>query len=402
VDLVNDDGSIRHLTVSHANPVLRDLAFQFQQVAFSEPESGPERLRRCASGSPCSCPTRGVEAERPAAGGPDHHSSSAPRRPLADQRSLIVRGRSSARRRSRPRPENTRKPTCAWRKISRSAPRSPSTRPCCSARPKRRTGGQDLSTVAHELRALTSVLGWVQLARANPDLSEEALACIDESATLCACSSKISSTSPHPGAEAPGGHGGGRPATIVRSALDIAAAGAHRNEIRLQLAIESAPLRGDRVRLLQVVWNLLSNAIKFSPPGSPIDVRLERDGNDVRLSVIDSGVGISAEFRPHVFELYRQADMSAGASRTGLGIGLSIVEQIVKLHGGTIRVESPGLDQGASFFVTLPLCVPIPAEPAPPARSGRRSGTSRRVAPATVAPRTPRSSDPSPSKPRTA
>jgi signal transduction histidine kinase len=86
-------------------------------------------------------------------------------------------------------------------------------------------------------------------------------------------------------------------------------------------------------------------------------VRLERDGNDARLSVTDTGIGISPEFAPHVFELYRQAD-GAGAHRPGLGIGLSIAAQIVKLHGGTLRVESPGLGLGSTFIVTLPLGEP--------------------------------------------
>jgi two-component system CheB/CheR fusion protein len=108
------------------------------------------------------------------------------------------------------------------------------------------------------------------------------------------------------------------------------------------------------VRLLQVVWNLMSNAIKFTPPGGQIDVRLERDGDHARLSVTDTGIGISADFAPHVFELYRQAD-SAGGHRPGLGIGLSIAAQIVKHHRGTVRVESPGLGHGSTFIVTLPL-----------------------------------------------
>jgi signal transduction histidine kinase len=125
-------------------------------------------------------------------------------------------------------------------------------------------------------------------------------------------------------------------------------------------------MSGDRVRLLQVIWNLLSNAIKFTPIGGTIDVRLERVGNEARLSVADNGAGISAEFLPHVFELYRQAQQTE-RHMPGLGIGLAIVAQVVKLHGGTARVESPGLAQGSTFIVTLPLRV-----------TGRRVGKSRR------------------------
>ena len=169
-------------------------------------------------------------------------------------------------------------------------------------------------------------------------------------------------------------------AAVVSSALEMTAlsASGRGTVVRLDLALEAAPLRGDRVRLLQVVWNLLSNAIKFTPPQGGIDVRLERDGDDARLSVMDTGAGISAEFAPHVFELYRQADDS-GSHLPGLGIGLSIVAQIVKLHGGTVRVESPGLGRGSTFIVTLPLLPAVPADAATSSRVGRRSTTNRRA-----------------------
>ena len=129
------------------------------------------------------------------------------------------------------------------------------------------------------------------------------------------------------------------------------------------------------MRLLQVVWNLLSNAIKFTNPGGHIAVRLEEDGGEARLSVVDDGAGISAEFAPHVFELYRQADETGGHHR-GLGIGLAIVAQIVKAHGGTVSVESPGLGHGSTFTVALPLFATADEEPA---GSGRRAGSARRA-----------------------
>jgi signal transduction histidine kinase len=137
-------------------------------------------------------------------------------------------------------------------------------------------------------------------------------------------------------------------------------------QVRSTLLLDPAPLSGDRVRLLQVVWNLLSNAIKFTEPGGSIDVRLEEFGNAARLSVTDTGTGISAEFAPHVFELYRQAEGAPG-HLPGLGIGLSIVSQILKLHGGKVRVESAGIGHGSTFIVTLPFTL------APePERRGRR------------------------------
>jgi signal transduction histidine kinase len=137
-------------------------------------------------------------------------------------------------------------------------------------------------------------------------------------------------------------------------------------------------VRGDHVRLLQVVWNLLGNAVKFTQDGGEIDVRLERYGNEAQLSVRDNGVGISADLAPHVFELYRQAESPAPAR--GLGIGLSIVSQIVKLHGGTVRVESAGIGYGSTFVVTLPLMETLRLEDASSSRSERRSGNARREA----------------------
>jgi signal transduction histidine kinase len=157
-------------------------------------------------------------------------------------------------------------------------------------------------------------------------------------------------------------------AAVVKAAEEMTALGANGREIHLssRFDLDPAPLLGDRVRLLQVVWNLLSNAIKFTPIGGTIDVRLDRVGNDARLSVSDNGSGISAQFLPHVFELYQQGQQTGG-HMPGLGIGLAIVAQVVKLHGGTARVESVGLDHGSTFIVTLPLRV-----------SGRRSGKPRR------------------------
>ena len=359
VDLINDDGSIRHLTVSHANPVLRDLALQFQQVVFSMSENGPgapQALRRRESVLLSDLAESRLSGLQPEPRVTQLIDALGVRSLISVP--LIVRGKvlgtttfsSSTRRYEK---ADLR---LAEDLSQRAAIAIDTAMLFREAEAANRYKDTFLGTVAHELRTpLTSVLGWVQLARENPDMSEQALACIDESATLLRLfiedlldvarirEQKLRIDMAEVDL-----------VDVVRSALDIAEAGAHRNEVRLELSIGSAKLWGDRVRLLQVVWNLLSNAVKFSPPESPIDIRVERLGDDVRLSVVDRGVGISPEFLPHVFELYRQAEPKS-SPRTGLGIGLSIVEQIVKLHGGAIRAESRGLDQGSSFIVTLPL-----------------------------------------------
>ena len=111
---------------------------------------------------------------------------------------------------------------------------------------------------------------------------------------------------------------------------------------------------GDRDRLQQVLWNLMSNAVKFTPSGGVVSVRLACEARRVRLTVRDTGIGISPEFLPHVFDRFRQADGSLTREHGGLGLGLAIVKELTELHGGVVSVESDGLDRGASFIVDLP------------------------------------------------
>jgi CheY-like chemotaxis protein len=117
-----------------------------------------------------------------------------------------------------------------------------------------------------------------------------------------------------------------------------------------------------------VLWNLLSNAVKFTPKGGRIQVLLERVNSHIEISVSDTGQGIRPEFLPHVFDRFRQADASTTRRHGGLGLGLSIVRQLVELHGGSVRAKSPGEGQGATFIVALPLAIAreLPPEKVPP------------------------------------
>ena len=110
---------------------------------------------------------------------------------------------------------------------------------------------------------------------------------------------------------------------------------------------------GDPTRLQQVFSNLFANAIKFTPSGGNVRVTLESSGDCHTITVSDTGEGISAEFLPFVFDRYRQADRTAGGGG-GLGLGLTIARHIVELHGGTIKAESRGKGEGATFIVQLP------------------------------------------------
>ena len=114
-------------------------------------------------------------------------------------------------------------------------------------------------------------------------------------------------------------------------------------------------MAGDPGRLQQIVWNLLSNAVKFTPKGGKVEVIVERVNSHVEITVNDSGRGIKPEFLPHVFERFRQADASTTRQYGGLGLGLSIVKQLVELHGGHIRATSAGEGLGATFIVSLPM-----------------------------------------------
>lgn len=125
--------------------------------------------------------------------------------------------------------------------------------------------------------------------------------------------------------------------------------------LELHVPENSIQVDGDPTRLHQVVTNLLQNALKFTPSSGRIDVRLGETACAAVITVIDTGIGIEADFLPSIFERFRQADASVKRSYTGLGLGLAIVKTIVELHGGSIEVESGGRDRGASFVITIPL-----------------------------------------------
>jgi PAS domain S-box-containing protein len=158
---------------------------------------------------------------------------------------------------------------------------------------------------------------------------------------------------------------------VLEDALAVVRPAAEARQIDLVARLGDEPQRiiGDAARLQQVVWNLLQNAIKFTPEGGRVELRMERDGHRVRLIVSDTGQGIEPEFLPAVFDRFSQSDMSRTRRHGGLGLGLSLVKQLVELHGGMIEVSSAGVKQGATFTVTLPMSAPqvatyLPSTPA--------------------------------------
>ncbi len=144
---------------------------------------------------------------------------------------------------------------------------------------------------------------------------------------------------------------------IVHNAIATVQPAADAKGVHLDALVDPhlGPVSGDPNRLQQVVWNLLSNGVKFTPRGGSVTIRVARDGSNVCIDVIDTGIGINPEFLPHVFERFRQADAGTTRRTGGLGLGLSIARHIVEAHGGGVEVSSQGEGRGSTFRVCLPV-----------------------------------------------
>ncbi len=219
-----------------------------------------------------------------------------------------------------------------------------------------------LATLSHELRTpLNSMLGWARLLRTrefDPATTAKALETIERNAKLQAqliedildvsriIQGKLR-INLHPTQLIP----------IIEAAIDSVSLAAQEKKVQLITDLDAYPdlVNGDLARLQQVIWNLLTNAIKFTPVGGKIKVQLEVVGSEAHLQVSDTGIGISAEFLPFIFDRFRQADSTTTRAQGGLGLGLAIVHHLMELLGGTIHAESEGEGHGATFTVKLPL-----------------------------------------------
>lgn len=229
-----------------------------------------------------------------------------------------------------------------------------------------RVKDQFLTTLSHEIRTpLNAVVGWTKILLARPGdtaLVNRALEIIDRNATAQVrliddmldtariMSGKLRLDS--------------QPVDLARvalSAIDVVTptAAAKGIEIRTNFEQEALSMMGDPDRLQQIIWNLLVNAIKFTDSGGRVTIGIARRDGHFILTVTDTGEGIDPGFLPQVFERFRQADPSASRRHGGLGIGLSLVRQLVELHGGRIVVHSVQ-GAGSTFTVTLPSRVDVP------------------------------------------
>lgn len=247
-----------------------------------------------------------------------------------------------------------------------------------SAEQANRIKDEFLAVLSHELRTpLNPILGWtrlLQLGKLDAARTTEALKIIERNAKLQAqliedlldisriMQGKLSWTA--------------TPVSlteVISEALETVRLAAEAKHITIRLDLDLDPaicsVSGDAARLQQVVWNLLTNAVKFTSHGGQVTVEVRQLGRFAQIRVIDTGKGINPNFLPHVFEYFRQEDGSITRRFGGLGLGLAIVRQIVEMHGGTVRAESQGENQGATFIVLLPVlpqATPILSEPSFP------------------------------------
>ena len=219
-----------------------------------------------------------------------------------------------------------------------------------------------LATVSHELRTpLTAILGWARLLEGgtlDEAVTRQAVDTIWRNAHAQAQIvddildvSRIVTGNLyldlHPMEVKP----------VVENAINVVRPTAEAKNIRIEANFDPTPARisGDANRLQQVVWNLLSNAVKFTRSGGKVSVKVSHVGKTVEVSVSDTGQGISREFLPYVFERFRQADSTTTRQHGGLGLGLAIARHLIEIHGGTIRADSRGVNEGATFTISLPV-----------------------------------------------
>jgi len=219
-----------------------------------------------------------------------------------------------------------------------------------------------LATLSHELRTpMTSILGWTALlsmTTLDEATRREGIATIHRSALVQAqliddvldvsrmITGKLRLTIEPVDME-----------VILRAAVTAVIPAAEAKGIRIGMIFEPGlpRLGADPVRLQQVIWNLLSNALKFTPAGGHVDLRLfSRDGNVV-VEVCDTGAGITAAFLPYAFDRFAQQEVGTMRHHGGMGIGLSIVKQLVELHGGNVSVVSEGEGLGTTFTIAIPI-----------------------------------------------
>lgn len=221
-----------------------------------------------------------------------------------------------------------------------------------------------LATLSHELRTpMNAILGWAHMLESGAMSQEK----VTRAASVIKSNSKAQVQLIEELLDVSRMIGGRIALTletvdvrsIVDAVLESARPDAESKGLRLAASLGAVPpLVADKGRLRQIVWNIVSNALKFTPQGGEIHVHLSEAAGEVNIAVRDTGIGIDPAFLPRVFERFSQADSSSTRAHGGLGLGMAIVHHLVDLHGGAVRVESPGANLGATFTIRLPMRAP--------------------------------------------
>jgi PAS domain S-box-containing protein len=219
-----------------------------------------------------------------------------------------------------------------------------------------------LATVSHELRTpLTAILGWAHMLRTRQSQGEDAAKALETIERNARAQAQLIDDLLDVARSISGklrlDVRAVDPNSFIEAAIEAVRPAAEAKSVQLQKIMDTGvvAISGDPVRLQQVVWNLLANAIKFTPKGGRVQIILARVNSHIEITVSDNGAGIAPEFISHVFDRFRQADQRTSRAHGGLGLGLSIVRHLVELHGGTVRAESPGVGQGSTFTLLLPV-----------------------------------------------
>jgi signal transduction histidine kinase/PAS domain-containing protein len=366
VDMLEPDGSVRRVAVTHADPTKRDIV-DMAATYPPDPQGNHPRTMVLRSGRSLLFSDFPEESLQHIASNERHLAAL---RSLAYRSAMIVaikaRGRTlgaltfaTAESGRRYGPDDL---ALVEDLAHRAALAADNARLYAEAQEANRVKDEFLATVSHELRTpLSSMMNWIALLRQGKigpeqvsrglevlQRSGEAQArLIDDILDVSRIVSGRLRLQPQPV----------ELSDVVRDAVDTVRPAADAKRVRLEVADEAAGTRvlGDPARLQQVVWNLLSNGVKFTPEGGRVAVLVERNAQEARIVVTDTGEGISPEFLPFVFDRFRQAERVANRRHTGLGLGLAIVKHLVEAHGGSVEAQSEGRGSGATFVVRLPL-----------------------------------------------
>ena len=219
-----------------------------------------------------------------------------------------------------------------------------------------------LATLSHELRTpLTAMLGWLTILRRqrlDKETTKQAIETIERNARAQAkLIEELVDVSRIVGGKLVLEMQPTSLFLVIEAAVEVVRPAASAKGVQIEIDADSSVgvVLGDPTRLQQIIWNLLSNAVKFTPREGSVYVSLRRTGSSAQVIVQDTGVGISSDFLPYVFERFRQAESPITRSYRGLGLGLAIVRHLTELHGGTVSAESQGEGRGATFTVSIPL-----------------------------------------------